>query len=363
MRRDIPAPRGEAIRRARLTGSRQGGTVTAKRKQTGSQAMIRKHAPLLAVLALAACGGNPLQFGGPPAPPPPVGEPGEEAPITGVTVPAIVAQHLRSAEYTPGAPTMKIDLRTLDGTPLAATYQRAAEFDVAGFDAYTVQETRSQRQFLALFKRGTATEAGVVADGGQFVNYFGGGTFARLQPFTLPTPVTPLPTQTNQNPQPTLLATYVGGYVGLLNFGPSVANTTIPASRSFRVEGEVAINADFNAENMSLNGGIFNRVILPDPNATPAEGNLPGPAPLQDVFFEFTQITSSGSFSGIVKFTPTKAIGNYAGVFGGAGASEVAGVTLIKPIDGDQTAREHGAFVLPKCIVGVVGAVNHPSCP
>lgn len=315
--------------------------------------MIRKHVPLLAAFALAACGGNPLNFGGTTPAPVDPGELGEEAPITGVTVPARVAQHLKKATYTPGAPTMKIDLRTLDGTPLEATYQRAAQFDAAGFEAYTVQETRSQRQFLALFKRGAAVEAGVVADGGQFVNYFGGGTFARLQPFTLPTPVTPLPTQTNLNPQPTLLATYAGGYVGLLNWGTPVPHPGAPFDpvRSHRVEGDVMINADFNADNLSINGGVRNRTIVDTGD------------PLQDIFFEVTQITADGAFSGIVKFDPQKAIGNYAGVFGGAGAAEVAGVTLLGPIDGDATAREHGAFVLPKCIIGVVGAVNHPSCP
>jgi len=327
--------------------------------------MIRNHLPLLAAFALAACGGNPLNFAGTTPAPVDPGELGEEAPITGVAVPAVVAQHLKKATYTPGAPTMKIDLRTLDGTPLEATYQRAAQFDAAGFEAYTVQETRSQRQFLALFKRGNAVEAGVVADGGQFVNYFGGGTFARLQPFTLPTPVTPLPTQTNLNPQPTLLATYIGGYVGLLNSGVDVPQPGVPfdPQRSFRVTGEAMINADFNPDNLSLNGGVRNRVINPDPTATAAEGNIPGPIALQDIFFEVTQITENGAFSGVVKFDPTKTIGNYAGVFGGTGAAEVAGVTLFKPIDGDANTREHGAFVLPKCIVGVVGAVNHPSCP
>lgn len=312
--------------------------------------MIRKHAPLLAVLALAACGGNPLQFGGPPEPPPPVGEPGEEAPITGVTVPAVVAQHLRSAQYTPGAATMKIDLRTLDGTPLQATYQRDATFDAAGFEAYTVQESRSQRQFLALFKRGTATEAGVVADGGQFVNYFGGANFARLQPFTLPT----------AGAGGSLLATYTGGYIGLLNSGVSVPYPGGPfdPSRSFRVTGDVMLNADFNTDNLSVNGGVRNRVVEPDPVATAAEGNIPAPIPLKDIFFEVTQITADGAFSGIIKFDRTKAVGNYAGVFGGTGAAEVAGATILRPIDGDTATREHGAFVLPKCAAG-----DPPPCP
>lgn len=295
--------------------------------------MIRKPLPLLAALALAACSGNPLNFSGaPPEPPPTPGEPGEEAPITGVTVPAVVAQHLKSATYAPGTPTMRIDLRTLDGTPLAATYNRDASLDIAGFEAYTVQETRSQRKFIALFKRSGAAEAGVVADGGQFVNYFGGGTFARLQPFSLPTAAT----------GGTLLATYTGGYVGLLNFGtplPGPGGSFDPA-QSFRVEGEVMLNADFNASNLSVNGGVRNRTIVETGD------------PLQDIFFEVTQITADGAFSGIVKFDPTKAIGNYAGVFGGAGASDVAGATVLKPIDGDTTAREHGAFAMSKCAAG-----------
>lgn len=294
--------------------------------------MIRKHVPLLAAFALAACGGNPLNFSGTAPEPTVPGEPGEEAPITGVTVPAVVAQHLKAATYTPGAATMKIDLRTLDGSPLEATYARDATLDVAGFEAYTVQETRSQRKFLALFKRSGAAEAGVVADGGQFVNYFGGGTFARLQPFSLPSAAG----------GGSLLATYTGGYVGLLNFGtpqPGPGGVFDP-SQSFRVDGEVMLNADFNASNLSVNGGVRNRTIVETGAA------------LQDIFFEVTQITADGAFSGIVKFDPTKAIGNYAGVFGGAGGSDVAGATVLKPIDGDTTAREHGAFAMPKCAPG-----------
>lgn len=321
--------------------------------------MIKNISPLLAACVLAACSGNPLNFGGTTPAPVDPGEVGEPAPITGVEVPAVVAQHVKKATYTPGAPTMKIDLRTLDGTPLEATYQRATQFDAAGFEAYRVQETRSQRQFLALFKRGDAVEAGVVADGGQFVNYFGGGTFARLKAFTLPTPVTPLPTQTNLNPQPTLLATYTGGYVGLMNFGPEVPNSVLAPQRSLRVQGDAVINADFNAENLSLNGGVTNRVMLPDPEGGPAGAAVP----LDNIYFSVTQITPQGAFSGIVKLDAQTSIGNYAGVFGGNGAAELAGVTVLKPIKDQPLAREHGAFVLTKCIIGVVGAVNSPLCP
>lgn len=310
--------------------------------------MIRKFVPLAAALALVACGGgNPLNFGGetPPVPEPEPTDPtaiGESVPIVGVEVPGVIAQHLKKATYTPGQTRMTIDLRTLDGTPLQATYQRMDRFDVAGFDAYTVQETRSQRQFLALFKRGSAVEAGVVGDGGQFVNYFAGATFARMQPFTLPTPVIPPATPNNPDPQPTLLATYSGGYVGLLNWGEPQGDPDDPfvPRRAYRVTGDATLNADFNAENLSVNGGVRGRQIEETGEA------------LDDIFFEVTQITSDGAFSGLIKLTPTKVIGNYAGLFGGTGASEAAVGTILRPIEGDSVAREHGAFVGTKCAPG-----------
>lgn len=313
--------------------------------------MIRKFASLATVLALVACGGgNPLNFGGTTPEPEPTdpGEIGGTAPITGIQVPGVIAQHLKTAAYTPGAPTMNIDLRTLDGTPLAATYQRATQYDVSGFEAYTVQETKSQRQFLALFKRGDAVQAGTVADGGQFVNYFGGATFSRLQPFSLPTATTPPTTGTNLEPQPTLLATYTGGYVGLLNWGEPVggAGDEFAPVRSYRVTGDVMMNADFNADNLSVNGGVRNRQIVDTGEA------------LQTIFFEVTQITADGAFSGLIKFDPTKVVGNYAGLFGGSGASEVAGATILNPIEGEALAREHGAFVATKCAAG-----DPPPCP
>lgn len=312
--------------------------------------MIRNHLPLLAVLALAACGGgNPFNFSGEPPEPTVPGELGEEAPITGVTVPAVVAQHLKTASYTPGAPTMKIDLRTLDGSPLEANYQRAAEFDAAGFEAYTVQETRSQRKFLALFRRSGGAEAGVVADGGQFVNYFGGGTFSRMQGFSLPTPTNPLPGQVNNPlvPQPTLLATYTGGYIGLMNIGPDVTHpgNAFDPRQSYRVTGETMINADFNPENLSVNGGVRNRSIVETGEA------------LEEIFFNVTQITPDGAFSGVVKFRanilgPEQTIGNYAGVFSGVAATDVAGAAVLRPYRGDNVTMEHGAFALPLCRAG-----------
>jgi hypothetical protein len=302
--------------------------------------MIRKYVPLLAVVGLAACSGNPLNFGGvAPEPPPPVGEVGEDAPITGIEVPGVIANHLRSATYTPGATTMQIDLRSGDGTPLQANYTRDASLDVAGYDAYTIQETRSQRKFIALFRRSGAAEAGTVADGGQFINYFGGGTFRQVVPFSLPTP---------QGPEGTLLATYTGGYVGLLNFGPPQNHPGAPfdPQQPARVEGEIMLNADFNPDNMQvLGGGIRNRRIVDNG------------AELDDVFFWVTEINPNGAFSGTIRFTPDKTIGNYAGVFGGAG-TDVAGATVLRPIDGDTTTQERGAFALPRC-----GAGDPSPCP
>lgn len=326
---------------AELTRSIRLGRLSRKTKTNRAvRTMITKYLPLLAVVGLAACSGNPLNFGGlpPPEPPPPAGEIGEEAPITGVEVPAVVANHLRGATYLPGSPVMQIDLRTMDGTPLNATYARDPSLDVAGYDAYTIQETASQRKFVALFRRSGTVEAGAVADGGQFINYFGGATFRQVQPFTLPAA---------PGPGDTLLATYTGGYIGLLNFGPPQNHPGPPfdPAQSARVQGEVMLNADFNASNMSVAGGIRNRSIVDDGT------------PLQDVFFWVTEINPNGAFSGTIRFTPQKTIGNYAGVFG-AGGADVAGATILRPIDGDNTTREHGAFAIPRCAVG-----DPPPCP
>ena len=302
--------------------------------------MKSSFAALCALSLLAACGGNPLDLGEVPEPSDPTGPIGEEAPIIGVEVPGVIAQNLRSASYTPGAPSMRIDLRTLDGTPLQATYTKDESLSINGFDAYTVQETRSQRKFLALFRQaGDGAQAGVVADGGQFANYFGGGTFTQLKPFSAPTG--------NK-----LLATYVGAYVGLLNTGDIAPGSEeyLRARQSFRVTGDVAMNADFNAGNMSVNGEIANRQVVETGTK------------FHPVYFQVTDVNGQGAFSGLLVDATGGTVGNYAGAFAGRGAAHVAGATVLTPSELEAGHRplpdvypgavEHGAFVAPVCAPG-----------
>lgn len=298
--------------------------------------MIRRLTAVSAFACLISCGGNPIAMVEPPEPPSPPGEIGEEAPIAGVQVPAVIANHLRSANYSPGAASMRIDLRTLDGTPLEATYQRDDRLSLAGYDAFTVQETRSQRKFLALFRQsGAAVQAGVVADGGQFANYFAGGSFTQLQPFSAPTG--------NK-----LLATYSGAYVGLLNTGAVVPGSeqTLQPRQSYRVSGDVALNADFNPSNMSVAGQIANRSIVETGQ------------PLQTVYFWVADVNGQGAFSGTIRADASTTVGNYAGVFGGAGAGHVAGATVLRPDPNNGDLKEHGAFAIPVCAAG-----SPPPCP
>lgn len=299
--------------------------------------MIRKLAPFAVAGIVAACsgGGNPLNFGGVVTPPPEEELPDAEtpAPITGVQVPAVIAHNLRAATYEPGSPTVRIDLVALDGTPMNATYRREPSLDVSGFEAYTVQEGPNMRKFIALFRRAGQSAGGVVGDGGQYGTYFAGASYTNLQAFTLPTPA-------QIGPTGTLQAVYRGGYVGVLNTGTPLPapGVVFPPSQSLRVTGELEMVADFNAENMSVNGGIANRSIV-DTGAA-----------LGKVHLKVTQITPDGAFSGLIAYAEPgsdydTALGHYSGAFGGTGAVSVAGGTKFNPVPGEAKLWEHGSFV------------------
>jgi hypothetical protein len=244
-------------------------------------------------------------------------------------VPAVLAQDLQEAVYDPATQTLRIRLASLDASPLTATYTRAPGLDVAGYEAYVVQETTLQRKFVALFKsseRGTV-QAGVVADGGQFNRYFGGGTYSRLDLFTMPE---------------SGLASYVGSYGGLITLN----NPDDPAA-PMRTTGTIFVNADFT--DMAVNGGIYDRSIVETGDALAA------------LALVVTDIDDDGTFRGDIQFAgdPRKTIGSYGGLFGGTEASDLAGVLVVRPIEGEDFIVEHGAFVLPKC--GTTG--DSPLCP
>ncbi|MBC7153277.1 MAG: hypothetical protein H5U19_01365 [Rhodobacteraceae bacterium] len=288
---------------------------------------------LLAVV-LAGCGGNSFDKvavvdPGPVEPAPPVGELGDPVDPNGVTVPAVLAQNLDAAVFDPVAQTLTISLTSLDGSPVSAAYNRDTSLDVPGFQAYSIQENTTQRKFVALFRESASgnSQAGVVADGGQFVNTFGGGTFARFNSATATLPTTGL-------------ASYTGEYAGVLNTGDALPGPGAPFDpvQSHRVTGEVLLNADFN--DMTVNGGIRNRQVV-------ETGQV-----YDDVFLAVTGISADGAFAGVAKRDPVATMGNYGGVFAGPNASEVAGVIVVNPVVGATDLVEHGAFVIPACVGG-----------
>lgn len=234
-------------------------------------------------------------------------------------IPAVLSQNVDSATYNPAAQTLTVQLTSLDAAPLTASYTRNPLLDVAGYEAYETQFSGQQRHFIALFAQNPRANviAGVVADGGQFVNYFGGGIYARVDVFSRPS---------------SGLAVYNGSYVGVLNTGTFTG--PLNPSAPFRTTGTARITADFNPGG-SVTGGITGR------------SNVDTGGVLDDVFLDASAIDANGEFTGTVMFSDRTTIGTYGGLFAGLGATDVAGVMVFRPVSGNTDLIEHGAFVLP----------------
>lgn len=279
-------------------------------------------AAVIAGALVAACSGNPLTGIAPPTDPDAPGGSGD------LTVPEELAGNLSGATYDPAAQTLTVSLQALDGGETDQAYVRDPSLDLNGFEAYTLQETGTQRKFVALFRESPsgAVQAGTISDGGQFVNVFRGGTFARVDAFTLPS---------------SGLATYTGGYVGLTNAGvtqPGPAGPPFDPAQATRVTGDVLINADF--ADASVNGGIRNRTVI----ETGEE--------FDDVFLEVTGIDADGAFEGRAMRDPQTQMGDYAGIFGGEEASDIAGLIFVTPVEGEPNLIESGAFTAARCAPG-----------
>lgn len=285
-------------------------------------------APLALVLLLAGCAGNPFATGG--------GGGGGTPPPDPSIVPASVRQNLNSATFTPGDATISVDLSSQDASALEATYTRASQFDVPGYVAYAYQETPSNRYVVALVREVGSAKGIIAVDGGQFTDYFGGGLFARADVFRMPAPG---------------IVNYSGSYAGLLNGGQVVLGPggSLDPARPFRTEGRVLITADFT--NMAVSGGVDSRRVVDT-------GTV-----LEDLGLVTTGITGSGTFEGEVQRLDANAgtyvgAGDYAGVFAGQNATEIAMLLLFNPIGSEPLAREHGLIVLGSC-----NTAGGPACP
>ncbi len=295
--------------------------------------MLAVRTPLMTLLLLAACGGNPFVDGT---------NPGSGS--GGLSVPAIVKGEMNSATYTPGDATIRINMTSQDASALSATYTRDPTYDVDGYQAYTYQQSTSNRYVVALVRQVGSVKGLVAVEGGQFANYHAGGDFVRADLFTLGSGVAGT-------------ANYSGSYVGLMNIGTPVPGPggDLDPTRAYRTTGRALITADFT--DMKVSGGVDGRQIV-DPMVD-ANGNVdPSLDPsLATISLFETGITSSGTFAGKVRIGTT-VIGDYAGLFAGLNSAQVAALLVFTPYTTSSDIKENGLIVLDNCV-----DAGGPACP
>jgi len=302
---------------------------------------------LVSTLLLAGCGNgtNPFMQNGGTAYQP-------TATPTATNVPDALAKNLKSASYDPLTQTLTLDLRSLDGGTEFATYARTPGLDVAGYQAYTIQQDWSHRHFTALVGESgdpaKSVRAGVVGDGGQYNRYWSGGFYERDGGFT--------------PPAGSGLVTYDGSYAGVTNIdGPGAVLAAPPAgaeastlpAQSARTDGLIRLTVDFT--NNAVNGSVYDRKFTDTAQALPTIVLVEG------------VIDATGAYAGKVEYDGEidTNIGDFGGIFGGADAGGTGGVVALGEFDGVgdplgyENEAEIGVFVLTKC--GLPGAA--PTCP
>lgn len=292
---------------------------------------------MLASLLLAACtsdpGGTNTDFG-----------------MTDNTAPTEVMGALQAVNYDPDAQELILTLNAIHGGERNVSYVRTPSVDTNGYEGYTLQRTAADRHYTALFGESNDGHliAGVVADGGNNNRYFGGGFFGR-QGLNVYSPYEHVRDEGE--------AHYQGDYAGVINGsgdGSLLIDPNLSGPRQAgRVTGTIRMNVDF--ANLLVDAVISDRTIAHDPI---------GLNPLPDIVLVESSIDDTGQFLGNVEYLDVDdvQIGNYAGIFGGNGATSVAGTVFLEEFDGTtntvQGEEEYGVFVLTRC-----GADNdHASC-
>lgn len=298
--------------------------------------MIRNLLAPLALGLLAACGGNPIgeddDGGG-------GGGGGGSTPLLSEEV-SMAVEEADLNRWQPGDATFEVRMTAQDAADLTGTYQRNAALDVDAYQAYTYQETTSNRFIVALVRKEGEMAGMIAVDAGQFSVYNGGGQVWRADAFTAPSGGLGGPFN------------YSGTYVGLLNVGPNAPGGPgggLGAERAMRVNGRALITADFTE--MSVSGGVDQRVVV-DPEGAALN-------PMLNVALVTTEITATGTFEGTVRRLESQGwtdAGKYGGAFSDLGA-EVATVLVFNPTN-DTALFEHGLIVLQNCT-----AAGGPACP
>lgn len=326
--------------------------------------MKTKRAALLALVLLAACDGNPLGtkvVTDPDPDPDPVG------PATGASN---VVQDLRGFRYD--GTTLEIDMAGVSSSGAFGTFRRRPTMDLPphgtqpAYLAYEFQETNLTRSYLAYVAENERDTLVAVAsaDGGQFNEHNGGGGWVRVTGYTRPA-ISDSPSPTPGPEQGTF--SYYGSYAGVFVPGPTDPEgpprpDPLQPQEPFGVRGVIQVNAQFEASGSGevVEGGITERTLHDrDGNQVTSfglvddEGNVTtiDTTTLPDLVLRETEISDNGTFLGDVEFlgSPGSSVGSFDGAFGGNGASDVAGVIWINPIQNENGIFEYGVFNLPRC--------------
>lgn len=302
---------------------------------------------LMLCLVVAGCGsGTPFNGGAGTGTGTGTGTGADGQPDTGAQeIPEVLANNLKGFSYDPSAQTLSITGINFDDSQFTATYRRAALLDRNGYQAYTAQDGSLDRHVTAYVKDINGTRAVVVVTGGQFQEFFSGSAYSSSL-YEAP-----------ETPTGSGLVTYAGKYVGLLNVQGSGENLTpvtpgTPGEKlsvqAAEVTGNVVLTGDFKDAN--VDGIIYQRRVLDYDNTTVEF--TPGAAdPLQvdDIALDSTKIEANGTFFGIAS-QDNEGVGQYGGIFGGAGATQVAGTLHAEEhIELFEDETEYGAFVLSQC--------------
>ena len=275
-------------------------------------------------LGLTACGGEA-----------PFGQAGGDE--TGTSeIPAELANNLESFTFNPDTETLTIRGVDLEDGPFENVYRRRPGLDRGDYQAYTAQDGSLDRHSTAYVRDVRGTRAAVAVTGGQFGYIFSGGAYSN-------TSYSPATSAESQDPSG--LVSYAGNYVGMLNVTGSgedlipVANGTpegIRPRQAAEVTGVILLNASFS--DGTVNAGITDRVIVDAPTIE-----------VDDLELAPTEIAEDGTFFGDVTVANQNR-GEYGGIFGGAGATEVAGIVHAEEHIGTlQNEEEYGVFVLAQC--------------
>lgn len=294
------------------------------------------------VAGLAACGGTP-PFGGT------VTDTGGD-PDNGVApIPEELADRVESFTYDPDNQTLSVEGVPGDDGPYTGVYRRRAALDQAGYEAYTAQDGSLDRHSTAFVRDINGTRAAVIVTGVQFEQVYGGLAYGNAGDFVAPEP----PASEGESG----LVTYAGSYVGLLN-GAGSNEDLHPtnggdqgqevSAQAAETRGSVLLTADFSDAEVA--GIIYDREAVDysesQPGVTP---NAVDPLQLEDIALESSVIESDGTFFGSATVNDGN-VGNFGGIFGGDGATEVAGgINVSNHINAFQNEIEWGVFVLSQC--------------